>query len=204
MGKKNEPATDRQKAYATSLGISYSSTISKAEISALIEAHLDKHGKPAPQYFERWLIAGGYNIKQGQGLDHFIESLSAKDHDTLLCELFAYRIIEQLDSKRSWEIGSNPTERGALREVARELAKKPRAINSIRRFSLKHLVWNPFSGDRRLVGYIEAANLIQERFGIGEVIVEKKRERPEKSKSGCLGVLLIVTSAILVGLSLVI
>lgn len=195
MAKRAEAATERQRTYATDLGITFDSAISKAELSALIDAHLEKHGKPIPQHFQEWLADGGYRLQRGQGFDTFVASLSAADHDILLCELFAYRIIEELDSKRSWDIGSNPSQRTILKDVARELARKSRAITSIRRVPLKHLVWNPFTGDPRLVGYIEAVNLIQQRFGIGAPIVDTKRTRP-KAKTGCLGMAAAIVSLV--------
>jgi len=124
--------------------------------------------------------------------------MSSPDQDILLCELLAYRIIEGLDSKRSWDIGSNLAQRALLKKLAGELASNSRAITSIRRYSLKHLVWNPFTADRRHVGYIETANLIYQRFGIGQPIVEQKRIGTKtKAKSGCLGMVLLTVPLVI-------
>lgn len=133
-------ATERQKEYATSLGIKFLPDIGKADISALISDAVDSgsgHGGHADQSLKDY--ADALELEYSKDISsrllkiRILDHLHSTENDEQLCRWFAFRVARDRELKYGGR--SYPLIDERIGRIAGRLFTDKRILKSIKRYS---------------------------------------------------------------------
>ncbi|MCK5770912.1 hypothetical protein [Algiphilus sp.] len=168
------PATDRQRDYATKLGLTFPEDITLGEMSQLLDSRLEGDRRAKPEHF-RWANAFGVSYTRFMGKRAlFYAIIDAADESGArdLCRWFAFRVCRDQQRRASVPLIKQP-DGSALRTIAAALADDERTVRSIERAAETDpfIWWGTFTtddgriiegGSRNTIAYKAAANLIRQ------------------------------------------
>ena len=126
-----EPATDNQKAYATSKGLQYPESITQLEIHDLLVRRRERDSE-ASVNMRRWAMHSGISFTAYTGNAALLWQLGSKCSDPQSrAEFFVWRIVRRL-SKGTWE---DPAESGIdprwVQQLASQVVADPKIFKSM-------------------------------------------------------------------------
>lgn len=168
------PATQRQREYATNLGLTFPDDITLGEMSQLLDSRLEGDRRAKPEHF-RWANAFGVSYTRFMGKRAlFYAIIDAADESGAqdLCRWFAFRVCRDQQRRAGVPLIKQPDD-SALRTIAAALADDERAVRSIERAAETDpfIWWGTFTtddgrviegGSRNTVAYKTAATLIRQ------------------------------------------
>jgi hypothetical protein len=175
-----QPATERQLAYAADLGIVIPDGVSKDEISDLISLSTSDD---SPSTDRHRAFAEGFGLEPTQYIgkkvlfDGIWNTLKQPERQSEMLQWFTFRVYLQLVNGSVGAPIDSPFDPVIL-EVAQELAKDEKAVGSIKRYEGRSLIrfgeWTTpdgsthSGGSTRTIGFKEASRILSARLGIGD------------------------------------
>lgn len=213
----DEPATDRQQAYAQDLGLPFPEDITKAEMSDLLDCYLsyDKVASERDRWFAlRFSVEPSPYIGKRALFDLIAAALRKKGAEEDLASWFIYRVCRHLVHGGQDHPSATGPDAPIVREIATRFAGSPALMTSIRRYEGRKLIWfgqwtSPDGlvhegGSIRTVAYRTAAGLLREWLGLQRDVSRSaasvaaapskgRRSAMRKTqKRGCFGVLVLL------------
>lgn len=187
----DEPATERQLAYAKDLGISVPVGATKEEVSDQLDVHLE-NDKPADARHLGFADRYGVRYTQYSGkkalYNRIHATLSAPGREQELTAWFVYRVYRELVEGRE-HVSIDGPDHPVIQGITAQLVQDESVLKSIRRYRGSELIWFGewtapdgavhTGGSNKTIAYKRAAILLRDKAG-SEV-------RPTPSRSAHVG-----------------
>lgn len=205
-----DPATERQLAYASGLGISIPADATKADLSDLISIKTDRD-KPATARHRK--LADHYGVETTQYVgkkalfDRVQNILISPGRENDLLSWFVYRVYRELIHGADDAPIETPND-SLIQRIASGLAKDEKIVKSVRRYRGRELIWfgewtSPdgrqyLGGSNRTAAYKAASSLLREQLNLSKAqptpqravssAPSKRSEARSAESRGCLSV----------------
>ncbi|MEQ8511544.1 MAG: hypothetical protein RJP96_14870 [Algiphilus sp.] len=195
----SRPATEKQRNYARSLGLSFPDDISVKDMSALLDTRLNKD-KPAKSTHKRMADAFGVAYSEYTGKRALFEAIfeAADDKGPAdLCRWFAFRVCRDIEKTNGRPMSAS-LHSPSLSAVAEQMADNPAVIDSIHDAAETDpfIWWGTFTapngrvlqgGSRGTLAYSEAKRLLEDAGLAGANATQStgpKTSLPKPARSG--------------------
>ena len=222
----DEPATEKQLAYAKDLGISVPAGATKEDVSDLLDARLE-HDKPADARHLGFADRYGVRYTQYSGkkalYNRIHAALSQPGREEELTAWFVYRVYRELVEGKDNASIEGP-DHSAIQDIAAGLVQDESILKSIRRYRGSELIWFGewtapdgtvhTGGSNKTIAYRRAAILLRERVGSELRSASSRAARvgsdhsneggmQQKKRVGCFSVIALLACGLILVVGLV-